>query len=64
MTKKGSLIPSVATGSAGHVMYVDCILDPTISRTLDCMSSSCGRFTWPLTTAKTTQIVCIEPLSI
>jgi hypothetical protein len=51
-TKNGSFIPSVADGSAGQVMYVDWIFDPTISRTLDCMSSSCGRFTWPLTTAK------------
>lgn len=45
-------MPSVAAGSAGHVMYVDWTFDPTISRTLDCMSSSCGRLMWPLTTAQ------------
>lgn len=52
MTKNGSFIPSVAAGSAGQVMYVDWTFDPTISRTFDCMSSSCGRLTWPLTTAR------------
>lgn len=49
-TKNGSFIPSVAAGSAGHVMYVDWIFDPIISSTLDCMSSSCSRLMWPSTT--------------
>lgn len=52
ITKNGSFIPSVAAGSAGHVMYVDWIFDPIISSTLDCMSSSCGRLIWPSTTNK------------
>jgi hypothetical protein len=52
ITKNGSFIPSVAAGSAGHVMNVDWILDPIISSTLDCMSSSCGRLIWPFTTIK------------
>lgn len=50
ITKNGSFIPSVAAGSAGHVMNVDWIFDPIISSTLDCMSSSCGRLIWPFTT--------------
>nr|GMD65381.1 hypothetical protein Iba_chr12cCG4850 [Ipomoea batatas] len=32
-------------------MKVDWTFDPTISRTLDCMSSSCRRLTWPLETS-------------
>jgi hypothetical protein len=52
ITKNGSFIPRVAPGSAGHVIYVDWIFDPTISSTLDCMSSSCSRFIWPLETVK------------
>lgn len=50
ITKNGSFMPSVAAGSAGHVIYVDWTFVPTISRIFDCISSSCVRFTWPLTT--------------
>lgn len=50
ITKNGNLIPSVAAGSAGQVIYVDWTFDPINSRTFDCMSSSCSRLTWPLTT--------------
>ncbi|KAM1369395.1 hypothetical protein ACFX2F_039989 [Malus domestica] len=52
ITWNGSFILSVADGSAGQVMYVDWMFDPTISRTLDCMSSSCGLFICPSTTAQ------------
>lgn len=51
MTRNGSFIPSVAFGSAGHVIYVDWTFDPTTSRILDCISSSSILLTFPLTTA-------------
>ena len=50
MTRKGSLMPSVFLGSAGHVMYVVLTMVPTISSTSDWMSLSVMRLMWPLRT--------------
>eukprot|EP00001_Collodictyon_triciliatum_P054543 09725_6 len=50
MTRKGSLIPRVFCGSAGHVIKFVLTFDPAISRTLDWMSGSVIRLMWPLRT--------------
>lgn len=55
ITRKGSLMPNVFLGSAGHVMYVVDTLVPAISSTDDWMSASVIRLMWPLRTAHTQQ---------
>ena len=41
MTRKGSLIPKVFMGSAGHAIKLVLTLAPVISITVDCISLEC-----------------------
>lgn len=52
MTRNGSLIPSVACGSAGHVMKLVLTFVPMISSTLLWMSPSVMRLMCPFLTAE------------